>query len=95
MNNKGSLHIDVKSLSHTNLVKIIEELKYSDYQELLDKARYELIERLKRKGFDNRKIATILVANVYGRRKKRLIAQDWADALELTVEEFLNFIGMR
>lgn len=94
-NSKGTVNIDVKSLSHTTLVEIIEELKGSNYQELLKKARKELIERLKRKGYENKKIATILVANEYGKAKKKLIAHEWAGVLGITKDEFLELIGLR
>ena len=92
---KFPVNIEVKSLSHTALVEIIEELKGGNYPELLKNARKELAGRLKLKGFDNKKIAAILVANVYGRVKKRLIAQEWADALGITKDEFLQLIGMK
>jgi len=92
---KGVVNIDVKSLSHTTLVEIINELKGGDYPELLKNARKELVERLKLKGFNNRKIAAILVANVYGRTKRKLIAQEWAESLGITKDEFLELIGMK
>ncbi|MBI5902528.1 MAG: hypothetical protein HZB84_03460 [Deltaproteobacteria bacterium] len=92
---KGSVSIDVTSLSHATLVKIIEELKGSNYQELLIKAQKELVERLKRKGYDDKKIACILVANVYGNVKKKLIAQEWAGGLGITKDKFLELIGMK
>ncbi len=95
MSKKGSIQIEVKSLSHKSLVKIIEQLKDSAHRELLQKARCELVARLRQKGFGNGKIASILIANVYGKLKKRSIAKDWAGSLGLTVEEFLELIGMR
>ena len=91
----GTINIDVKSLSHTSLVEVIKELRGSNYPELLKKAQKELVERLKRKGFDNKKIAAILVANVYGSAKKRLITEEWADALGITKDEFLKVIGKK
>lgn len=92
---KGGVSIDVKSLSHTNLVEVIKQLRGSDYPELLRSAQKELVERLKRKGFDNKKIANILVANVYGTAKKRLIAEEWANALGITKKEFIELIEKR
>lgn len=92
---KGAVSIDVTSLSPATLVEIIEELKDSNYQELLIEARKELVERLKRKGHDNKKIARILVANVYGSVKKKLIAQEWAGGLGITKDEFFELIGMK
>lgn len=89
-----NISIDIESLSHTNLVAIIQELKGSKYTELLRKARKELVERLKKKGFNNQKIATLLTTNVYGVTKKKAIAKEWADALCLTKEEFLKLTGI-
>ena len=92
---KSGLNIDVKSLSHISLVEVIQKLKGSNYPELLRLAQKELVERLKRKGFDNKKIATILVANEYGIAKKKLIAEEWADVIGITKKEFLELIGKR
>jgi len=91
----GVISIDVKSLSHTNLVEVIQKLKDSEHPELLRMAQKELVERLKQKGFTNKKIATLLTINVYGVAKKKAIATEWADALEITKEEFLQLIGKR
>src|SRR3989339_1245758 len=92
---KGGISIDVKSLSHINLVTVIQELRGSSHAELFKSAQKELVERLKRKGFDNKKIAAILVANEYGVAKKKLIAEEWADAIGITRKEFLELIGKR
>ena len=92
---EGGISIDVKSLSHINLVEVIKQLRGSDYPDLLKAAQKELVERLKRKGFSNKKIAEILVANVYDVAKKRLIAEEWADAMGITKKEFLELIGKR
>ena len=92
---KCGINIDVQSLSHTSLVEVIQKLKGSNYPELLRLAQKELVERLKRKGFDNKKIATILVANEYGVAKKKMIAEEWVDAIGITRKEFLELIGKR
>ncbi|MBI5560016.1 MAG: hypothetical protein HY883_01925 [Deltaproteobacteria bacterium] len=92
---KSGINIDVKSLSHASLVEVIKELRGSNYPGLLRKAQKELVERLKRKGIDNKKIAAILIANVYGTAKKKLIAEEWAEALGVTKEKFLELIGKR
>lgn len=84
LDRKDAVDIDVTSLSHSNLVKIITELKDSDCSALHKKAQKELAERLKRKGHDNREIARMLVANEYGKGKRKLIAQEWAGALGIT-----------
>jgi len=92
---KGGISIDVKLLSHTNLVEVIQKLRGSEYPELLQMAQKELVDRLKQKGFNNQKIATLLTTNVYGTAKKRAIAEEWANALGVTKKEFLRLIGKR
>lgn len=91
---EDDISIDIKSLSHANLVEIIQELKGSKYPELLRKAQKELVERLKKKGFNNQKIATLLATNIYGLTKKKAVAKEWADALGITKEEFLKLAGI-
>lgn len=93
--NQNSFNVDVKNLSHINLVELIEQLKESNHTNLLEEAKKELVERLKKKDFSNQKIATILITNVYGVLKKKKIASEWANALGISKEEFLKFIGMR
>lgn len=93
--NKGkdeALNIDVTTLSHQGLVEIIRQLKDSPYIALRKKAQKELVRRLKEKGFDNRRIAVLLVSNIYGVRKRSYIAKEWADALGISKNEFLRAI---
>lgn len=93
--NKGkeeALSIDVATLSHPNLVEIIKQLEDSPYIALRKKAQKELVRRLKENGFDNRRIAMLLVSNVYGVRKRSSIAKEWADALGISRNEFLKAI---
>ena len=85
--------MDVSSLSHENLVEIIEQLKDSAYVTVRKKAQKELVKRLKKKGFDNKRIATILTNNVYGIRKRLAIAKEWAEALEISKDEIMKLIG--
>ncbi|PIQ93269.1 MAG: hypothetical protein COY75_03880 [Nitrospirae bacterium CG_4_10_14_0_8_um_filter_41_23] len=92
-NGNNFFDIDVTSLSHENLVEIIKQLENSKYVMIRKKAQKELVKRLKEKGFKNKQIAMILISNVYGERKRLSIAKDWAGALEISLEEFLKFIG--
>lgn len=85
--------IDVSSLSHQNLVNIIKQLEGSDYVMVRMKAQKELVKRLKKEGFDNKGIAIILTNNVYGIRKRLAIAKEWAEALEISKDEFMKLIG--
>lgn len=92
-NGNNFLNIDVSSLSHENLVEVIKQLEGSRYIAVRKKAQRELVKRLKNKGFGNKKIAMILTSNVYGIRKRIAIAKEWADALEISIKEFLELIG--
>lgn len=85
--------IDVSSLSNEGLVEVIKQLEDSAYITVRKKIQKELVKRLKEKGFKNKQIAMILTSNVYGLRKRLSIAKEWADALEISVDEFLKFIG--
>lgn len=91
--NNDFLNIDVSSLSNQNLVDTIKQLEDSAYVSVRKKAQKELVKRLKEKGFSNKRIATILTSNVYGIKKRLLIAKEWAEALEISIEEFLRLIG--
>lgn len=91
----GFLNIDVSTLSHQSLVEIIKALKDSPYVSLRKKAQKELVKRLKEKGFDDKRIAMLLVSNIYGVRKRLLIAKEWADALGISKDEFLRLIGAK
>lgn len=86
------LNIDVLSLSNESLVEVIKELKDSVYITVRKKAQKELVRRLKEKGFDNKRIVKILTTNLYGTRKRLAIAKEWAEALEISEEEFIKLI---
>ncbi len=92
-NGNNFFDVDISSLSNQNLVDIIKQLEDSAYVTVRKKAQKELVNRLKEKGFSNKKIATILTSNVYGIKKRLLIAKEWAEALEISIEEFLRLIG--
>ncbi len=86
---KGGIGIDVKSLSDRNLFSVIKGLKESNHPELLQQARKELVCRLKKeKGFNNQRIAKIITANVYGVKKRKEIADEWAKLLGITKKNF-------
>jgi hypothetical protein len=91
-NENNFLNIDVSSLSHENLVEIIKQLKDGAYEKTRKKAQKELVRRLKEKGFDNKIIVKILTGNLYGTRKRLAIAKEWAEALEISEEEFIKLI---
>ena len=86
--------LDVSSLSNESLVEIIKQLEDSAYITVRKKVQRELVKRLKEKRFDNKKIAAILTSNVYGMRRRSAIAKEWADALEISVDEFFKLISV-
>jgi len=89
--NKDFLNIDISLFSHESLVEVIKQLENSGHVALRKKAQRELVRRLKDKGFSNKKIAMILISNVYGKRKRLAIAREWAEALGISKEEFLTY----
>ncbi|OHC03319.1 MAG: hypothetical protein A3H23_03840 [Planctomycetes bacterium RIFCSPLOWO2_12_FULL_40_19] len=92
-NGNNFFDVDVSSLSNQNLVNTIKQLDDSAYITVRKKAQKELVNRLKEKGFSNKRIAMILTNNVYGVRKRMAIAKEWSEALEISIEEFLRLIG--
>ncbi|MBI4823167.1 MAG: hypothetical protein HY805_02920 [Nitrospirae bacterium] len=87
------LDVDVSSLSHEHLVEVIKQLEGSAHITLRKKAQKELVKRLKAKGFSNKRIAMLLVSNIYGKRKRLAIIEDWAEALEISENEFIKLIS--
>jgi hypothetical protein len=89
----AGLDVDLKSLSPEGLVELIQQLEGSRHLGLRRRAQKELADRLKEQGFSNQRIAILLTMNVYGIAKKRAIAKEWADALGVTPNEFMQLIG--
>ena len=87
------LDADLSSLSPESLVELIQLLEGSSQQGLRKRVQKELADRLKKRGFTSERIAILLTTNVYGTTKKRAIAKEWAEALDITPLEFLRFIG--
>ena len=90
---ESGLDVDLKSLSPEGLVELIQQLEGSRHLGLRKRAQKELVDRLRRQGFNTQRIASLLTTNVYGVVKKRAIAKEWADALGVTPNEFMRLIG--
>ena len=90
---ESGLDLDLKSLSPEGLVDLIQQLEGSRHLALRKRAQKELVDRLKKQGFTLQRIAILLTTNVYGLAKKRAIAREWADALNVTPNEFMKLIG--
>lgn len=91
---KVTVNIDFKGLSERGFYAVLEELRGSDQFDLLFQAKRELVERLRKQGFANKKIAKLLTANVYGVLRRREIAKEWAPVMAITKQEFLKLIGI-
>ncbi|MBI5971062.1 MAG: hypothetical protein HY884_07905 [Deltaproteobacteria bacterium] len=91
---KVTVNIDFRALSDTGIYDVLEGLRGSDQFDLLFQARRELVRRLKGQGFNDKKIAKLLTANVYGILRRREIATEWAPVMDITKQEFLRLIGI-
>jgi hypothetical protein len=90
---ESGLDVDLKLLSPEGLVELIQQLEESRHLGLRKRAQKELVGRLRKQGFKLQRIAVLLTTNVYGVAKKREIAKEWADALGVTPNEFMQLIG--
>jgi len=81
-------NIDVKSLSDRRLVEIALELDGSEYRELVESLRRELVERLEVKGITKQEIVKRIAFGVPRGRRFNEIAKAWAGILGLSPEEF-------
>jgi hypothetical protein len=85
---KPAWNLNVKSLSHQQLVEILRELQDTPYVEIVRDLRKELVERLKSRGVEVPEIIKRLSYAVPRGRKLNEVAGDWAETLGTTVEEF-------
>jgi len=83
-----SWNIDVKSLSDRRLVEIALELDGSEYRELVESLRRELVERLGAKGITKQEIVKRIALGFPRGRRFNEIAKAWAGILGLSPEEF-------
>ena len=87
------IDVDLGSMSSEGLVDLIQQLEVSRHIGLRKRAQKELVDRLKKQGFTDQRIAVLLTTNVYGLAKKKAIAKEWADALGVKPNEFMRVIG--
>ncbi|HET6466661.1 MAG TPA: hypothetical protein VFH55_13705 [Nitrospiria bacterium] len=90
---EADVDVNLDSMSPEGLVDLIQQLEGSRHIGLRKRAQKELVGRLKKQGFTDQRIAVLLTTNVYGVAKKKTIAKEWADALGITLNEFLKLIG--
>ncbi len=88
MGKQSHLDIDVKNCSEQALVEIIRQLRGSEYLPQQIAAQKELVCRLKlKKRMTTGQIVSVLTQ---GRTKAEMaeVAAEWADALEITAQQF-------
>ena len=82
------LSIDAKSCTPHELVSLIEQLDGSEHQGLRNELQRELVGRLRSKGLSNARIIDVLIQGVGRATTRDQIAKKWAQALDVTVQEF-------
>ena len=90
MNQESGWNIDVRSLSNKELAEALDLLKNSKHKDVHLTLKAELIRRCREKNLSNVVIVDYLLFGVAVWNKRKDIAEDWADILGLTVEEFLK-----
>ena len=95
MPKKPGWNVDVKSLSDRRLVEIAIELDGSEYRELVESLRRELVARLEAKGITKKEIVKRIALGVPRGRKFNEIAKAWAGILGLSPEEFKRIADAR
>lgn len=80
--------VDVKSLSNQKLVELALSLDGSEYKEVVESLRRELVERIRAIGISNEEMVKRIASGVPRGRKFNEIAKAWAEILGLSVEEF-------
>lgn len=88
MPKESSWRVNVKSLSNHRLVELALSLDGSEYKEIVESLRRELVERLRAIGISNEEMVKRIASGVPRGRKFNEIAKAWAEILGLSVEEF-------
>ena len=87
--------IDVKSLSHDQIVDLLEKLQSSGQKDIILSLRQELIGRARNRGLSDAEIVRSLSRAVPRGLRLQEVAKEWAEALGLTVEEFKRIANVR
>jgi len=88
MPKEASWKIDVKSLSTTEIVKLLRQLDQSEYKEVVLDLRRELVKRARDEGAGDETIIRTLTRGVPRGTRLNAVAKEWAIVLGLSVEEF-------
>jgi hypothetical protein len=95
MPKQPSWKVDVKSLSHNEIVDLLEKLQGSGRQDIILSLRQELISRARIRGLSDAEIVKSLSRGVPRGLRLQEVAKEWAEALGLTVEEFKRIANVR
>ncbi|OGQ78261.1 MAG: hypothetical protein A3F90_00525 [Deltaproteobacteria bacterium RIFCSPLOWO2_12_FULL_60_19] len=95
MPKQPSWKVDVKSLSHNQIVDLLEKLQGSGRQDIILSLRQELIGRARIRGLSDAEIVKSLSRGVPRGLRLQEVAKEWAEALGLTVEEFKRIANVR
>ena len=88
MSEQSTWKVDVKSLSHRQIIESLEQLKGSGHHEVIIALRKELIGRARAKGLRDEKIIKQLCKGVPRGLRLRELATVWAPMLGLSVKDF-------
>lgn len=83
-----SWKVDVKSLSHQELVDLLKQLDVSKHKEVIESLRRELIDRSRARGLSNQKIIRLIALGIPRGRRLNELAKTWAEILGVSVDEF-------
>ena len=95
MPKQPSWNVDVKSLSHNQIVDLLERLQGSGQQDIILSLRQELISRARIRGLSDAEIVKSLSRAVPRGLRLQEVAKEWAEALGWTVEEFKRIANVR
>ena len=87
--------IDVKSLSTTEIVKLLRQLDESKYKEVILDLRGELVKRARDEGASDETIIRTLTRGVPRGLGLDGVAKQWAAVLGLTVKEFKRIANVK
>lgn len=85
---KPSWEIDVKNLSHNQIVELLKQLEGGGNEEIVHALRQELVSRVRQRGFQDSEIIRLLAQGVPRGLKLHQVAKHWAEYFGVSVEEF-------
>ncbi|MBI4490129.1 MAG: hypothetical protein HY694_13685 [Deltaproteobacteria bacterium] len=87
--------IDVKSLSTTEIVKLLRQLDQSEYKEVILDLRRELVKRTRDEGASDETIIRTLTRGAPRGLGLDAVAKEWASVSGLSVKEFKRIANVK